>query len=269
MSKLKNLVVLFGVLISMILISSCEKDEFISPTDNSIDIEKKYNITKKSSDTLDGNIVDLYLKSSKSGYNQLIFTVKNDKNLLKLKDTKILLEMAMMNMKHSCPTDNIIELENGVYSCYFTINMPSNEMEPWTLNLDLTKEDNTVIKYSKKVDFNTEGNIKMFKHNNITYLISDANFGKFKVGMNDYSFKLSFKETGYIWPDANDFTIEITPWMASMGHGSPNNINPISIGNGYYNGKINLTMSGDWEVQFKVKKDGIVVFENKFDYWLD
>lgn len=269
MTKIKNIPMFIGILISIMILSSCEKDEVISPTDNSINIEQRYNITKYSSDTLDGNIIDLYLKSSKSGYNQLIFTVKKDNNLLMFKDSKILLEMAMMNMKHSCPTENIIELENGVYSCLFTINMPSNEAEAWTLNLDLTKDDNSVLKFNKKLDFNIEGNIKMFKYNNTTYLISDANLGKFKVGINDYNFKLSYKETGYIWPDANDLTIEVTPWMASMGHGSPNNVNPISVGNGYYKGKVNLTMSGDWEIQYKVKKEGIVIFESKFDYWID
>lgn len=40
----------------------------------------------------------------------------------------------------------------------------------------------------------------------------------------------------------------IKPWMETMGHGSPNNVNPVFIGNGIYEGKANFNMSGNWTV---------------------
>jgi len=38
------------------------------------------------------------------------------------------------------------------------------------------------------------------------------------------------------------------PEMPAMGHGSPNNVNPVAIGNGHYKGKVNFTMTGLWQV---------------------
>jgi hypothetical protein len=44
--------------------------------------------------------------------------------------------------------------------------------------------------------------------------------------------------------------------MPSMGHGSPNNINPLHIKNGHYKGKVNFTMTGDWRINLVLNKDG-------------
>lgn len=54
------------------------------------------------------------------------------------------------------------------------------------------------------------------------------------------------------FPAADGLTIQFNPEMPSMSHGSPNNTDPVNIGNGYYRGKVNFTMSGDWRLHFKV-----------------
>ncbi|MBK8881190.1 MAG: FixH family protein [Bacteroidales bacterium] len=85
-----------------------------------------------------------------------------------------------------------------------------------------------------------------------------------KVGMNDIELTLHRKATMMDWPSDDTYTIEITPEMPSMGHGSPNNVNPSSIGNGHYKGKVNFTMTGEWRVNVLVKKDGADVSQNLF-----
>lgn len=60
------------------------------------------------------------------------------------------------------------------------------------------------------------------------------------------------------------FTIEFEPEMPSMDHGSPNNTNPISIGNGHYKGKVNYTMTGDWRLHFKLKKNNEVIVDDAY-----
>jgi hypothetical protein len=53
------------------------------------------------------------------------------------------------------------------------------------------------------------------------------------------------------WPALEMLNIEIDPEMPTMGHGSPNNVNPIDMGEGHYLGKVNFTMSGFWRVNMK------------------
>jgi hypothetical protein len=47
--------------------------------------------------------------------------------------------------------------------------------------------------------------------------------------------------------------------MPSMGHGSPNNVNPTSTGKGHYKGKVNFTMTGEWKINVAIKKGGSTV----------
>jgi hypothetical protein len=85
-----------------------------------------------------------------------------------------------------------------------------------------------------------------------------------KVGMNDIEFTIHRKESMMSFPPDDSYSIEITPEMPSMGHGSPNNENPVDIGNGHYKGKVNFTMTGEWRVNVVVKKDGKTVSNGLF-----
>ena len=64
------------------------------------------------------------------------------------------------------------------------------------------------------------------------------------------------------FPAINDFKIAFSPEMPSMGHGSPNNVNPVNIGNGHYKGKVNYTMTGDWRLHFKISKNDVVIVDD-------
>ncbi len=50
--------------------------------------------------------------------------------------------------------------------------------------------------------------------------------------------------------------------MISMGHGAPNNVNPMHIGKGHYMGKVNFTMSGSWNVKLKIYENGTLISES-------
>jgi len=85
-----------------------------------------------------------------------------------------------------------------------------------------------------------------------------------KVGINDIEFTIHKEVTMMDWQSDDSYTIEITPEMPAMGHGSTDNINPVSKGNGHYKGKVNLISPGEWKVNVLVKKDGVAVSENLF-----
>lgn len=89
-----------------------------------------------------------------------------------------------------------------------------------------------------------------------------------KVGMNDYMLAINYKQDMMQFPAKEGLTVEIEPTMPSMGHGSPNNENPVHQSGAHYKGKVNFTMTGDWEVAVKVKNGSVDLANTvfKFDF---
>ena len=75
-----------------------------------------------------------------------------------------------------------------------------------------------------------------------------------KVGQNSFEITAHQMESKMSFPAATDLTFEIIPEMPSMGHGSPNNLNPVHTSNGHYVGSVNFTMTGAWRINMIVKK---------------
>jgi len=257
-----------SVFVLALFFSSCSYEENVIKN-NETNFEDKYKITFYSKDTIDGYEIKLFTKSElKTGYNKIYYTVsKND--IQNIKRANFQLEMKMMMHSHSCPIDSSYKEEAGLMSNGFVIVMPGNEEEKWYLTLDIILENTTQLKLEKTLEITKNGQIKMFMFDGKTYFISEADYSKYSVGKNNLNLKVNFKESNYSWGNSYDFDIEIKPWMASMGHGSPNNEHPISIGNGFYKGVINFTMTGDWEINFIIKKGSEVINEGKFDYIIE
>jgi hypothetical protein len=85
---------------------------------------------------------------------------------------------------------------------------------------------------------------------------------KWKVGNNPFEITVHTMASMMSFPAATDLTIEIDPQMPSMGHGSPNNVNPVHSANGHYLGSVNFTMTGAWRIYMVIKK-GTRVISNK------
>ena len=72
--------------------------------------------------------------------------------------------------------------------------------------------------------------------------------------------------TGADGQPLDDLTLEITPEMPTMGHGSPGNVNPTPQGNGHYLGTVNFTMAGPWTVTVVAKRGETVLGETVFEF---
>lgn len=69
-----------------------------------------------------------------------------------------------------------------------------------------------------------------------------------RQGLNTFQCMLH-KTADYVYFDqVNDAQMYIMPWMDAMGHGSTNNVHPVHIGDGIYEGTVNFNMSGSWSV---------------------
>ena len=67
------------------------------------------------------------------------------------------------------------------------------------------------------------------------------------------------------WPYEPYLVVEIDPEMPAMNHGSPNNVNPVHIGNGHYKGVANFTMTGWWRINLVIKDgEGNVLTDDSY-----
>jgi hypothetical protein len=54
------------------------------------------------------------------------------------------------------------------------------------------------------------------------------------------------------FPADTAMKVAFEPTMPSMGHGSPNNVQPSHVGKGHFSGKANFTMTGDWNLAMRI-----------------
>jgi len=86
------------------------------------------------------------------------------------------------------------------------------------------------------------------------------------VGLQPIEILAVQKKSALEWPPVGDLMLEIIPEMPTMGHGSPDNENPISTGDGHYRGKVNFSMAGPWTVTVKAGRGGVEIGKVVFEY---
>jgi hypothetical protein len=213
-----------------------------------------------------------------TGYNQLTVVLYDSLNLqTKLTDAHItflpLMTMGMgaMTMQHASPVENPDETAvDDVFPGAIAFVMPSGMGDTWKLGVGV---------HNHKIDKEGEAEFDITVDNPSVSVLSvftsqSADSTKLVlslvkptnpvVGMNDIEFTIHRKATVMDWPADDSYTMEITPTMPSMGHGSPNNVNPVNTTLGHYKGKVNFTMTGEWRVDVLVKKGGVTVSKNAY-----
>ena len=205
------------------------------------------------------------------GYNQLtviLLDSVNEKDTIKDSHIHFMPVMVMgsgmmMPMQHACPVENPDEdAPNGLFKGAVAFVMPTSTAGYWTLGLTVHNHKNNkygAAGFNITVDNPSSPALSVFTSLAVDapkLVLSLVSPTTPKVGMNDIEFTLHRKESDMSWPADTTHTFIITPEMPSMGHGSPNNVNPVHIGNGHYKGKVNFTMTGEWKIKVEVQKDG-------------
>lgn len=210
------------------------------------------------------------------GYNNLVVVLLDSANTTDtIKDAHITFMPIMtmpqatgMPMVHACPVENPDEIAiNGVFPGAVAYVMPSMG-GTWNLGIMVHNHKNDkegTASFDVVVDSPATAVMSVFTATDASKLVlSIIEPTTPKVGINDIEFTLHRKASMMSWPADSTYTLEITPEMPSMGHGSPNNVHPVHVGNGHYKGKVNFTMTGEWKVNVLIKKDGVVVKNDAF-----
>ncbi|MBE2228575.1 MAG: FixH family protein [Ignavibacteria bacterium] len=213
-----------------------------------------------------GAIVALYASDSlKTGYNKLYVVLYDSASGTLITDAHVSLmpEMDMGMMVHSAPYENpagetAIE---GKYPGAVVFIMPSTAMMPWTLNVmvhnhSASGEPEGTATFNLVVSDNPTKFKSIMTGDSTRLYLSYIQPKNPIVGINDFEFSLHKRETMMSFPADSSYTCTIYPWMPSMGHGSPNNVDPVHVGMGHYNGDVNFTMTGDWQIKVYLHKNG-------------
>ena len=184
--------------------------------------------------------------------------------------------MDMGTFKHACPIENPVGNTDadGYFAGAVLFSMAGSNSS-WSLSdrIDANGKIDTVLFPLQKVVAtnpvkkivvidslsNGQGGWIITKHP-----VSLVEQKSWQVGQNTLEVAVHTMESQMSFPCCNEMTIEITPEMPSMGHGSPNNVNPVLTSNGHYAGKVNFTMTGAWRINMVFKKGGRVIGRNAY-----
>jgi len=274
--KLSLNMVVLATLVS--LSSACKKTE-TKPEETATDptTEQATNTMTKLGETyiLGANTKAIIYttKTVETGYNEFYVSLFDSTDGSRLSNGHFDMEpmMDMGSMQHSAPVENSEDTltTNGYFKSAVIFSMPGTASQ-WWLNLLFHNHKNGKMgtgKFALTVVASTPIKFKstvIAGDNNASVFITLIHPTKPAVGINDFEIVLHKKKNMMEYFPINDYTIEIVPTMPSMGHGSPNNVNPILIEKGHYKGKVNFTMSGLWNIKLKISKNGTVLSEDQF-----
>ncbi len=200
--------------------------------------------------TQDGYIVDLLAeRDAFVGTNALWIQVLDEATGEPV-DGLDVMHMPMMNMadmSHSCPYTQPVGAGEGLYAADVVFTMASGEMGSWsdTVTLDGTTE--LVFEDIPVAETHMKKNLVDGDDTWIVTLTLDP-----EVGVNDFVLSIHQRASMMSFPGVEDATVTLWPFMPDMGHGSEDNVDPVHLENGFYEGQVNLSMTGYWTLDFDV-----------------
>ncbi|MFZ1527452.1 MAG: FixH family protein [Ferruginibacter sp.] len=205
-----------------------------------------------------GTKVVIYTKETgiTAGFTKFYIALYDSVTGSRVEDAHIHL-MPMMNMgtmQHAAPVENPASEEavNHLFPCSVVFIM-SSMGGSWTLGIAVHnhatgKEGTLTIPVT--VAEPPKARVKSFVglHDAAKYFVAYIEPAAPKVGINDMEIAVYKRASMMNFPADSSLSVLLTPEMPSMGHGSPNNVNPTHQGKGHYKGKVNFTMTGDWRL---------------------
>lgn len=241
----------YALLLATALFMSCSNDDNNTPTPaNETD-----GLTLVQTITNDNHTIYLYTESGEftQGYNEIYIQLKEADNYIADASLSWSPLMHMMSMQHRCPFSEITKLPNKqtLYKGYIVFQMASNESEFWQLSVDYSligntyeaSDEITVLPSDKQRVTSFMGS------DNERYILALVDPNAPQVAINDMVVGIFRMENMMNFPIVDDYTLKIDPRMPGMGnHGSPNNVDLTQNTDGFYHGKLSLTMTGYWRV---------------------
>lgn len=201
--------------------------------------------------------------SLNTGFHKLYLSITDaSENVVTNATVTILPLMKMATMSHSSPFEKpVYNSVSKLYEFAAVFTMPSGT-DSWMIKTTVNGEEKT---FTVHIPGNKTKVVGTYTGNDGNkYVVSLVPPKKWETGLNDIEILINKRADIMNFPGVPGLKILMTPEMPSMGHGSPNNVNPVSIGNGHYKGKVNYTMTGDWRIHFKISSEDVVIMDDAY-----
>lgn len=201
----------------------------------------------------------LYAKTGlTTGYNQVFIALSDSASAQTIEQAQVMLMpmMDMGTMKHAAPVENPQLNAAKLFAGAVIFTMPSGTMGSWTLDITVMTNGKTgKLTLPLTITEPTTKRIKSFisKVDNAKFFIALLEPQNPKVGVNDMEIAIYKSKSMMEFPADSSLSVTLTPEMPTMGHGSPNNMDPVHVGKGHYKGKVNFTMTGLWYLHLDTK----------------
>ncbi|MNX09629.1 hypothetical protein D3C86_393600 [compost metagenome] len=246
-----------ALLFLAITLFSCSSDDDSSsiPVDETSGLHKIQEITNNT------HSIELFSSTGSlvQGYNHVSLRIKDKKTNNYITDAEIswtpLMHMAMM--QHSCPRSEVKKIDKKtIFEGDIIFQMAQNETEYWELSITYKINGASYTATDKiNVPASAKRTVSSFKGSDgSNYVIAYIAPSSPKVALNDMTVGIYKMKDMMTFPSVSNFKVKIDPRMPSMGnHGSPNNTDLLqSEANGFYKGKLSLTMTGYWKINLQV-----------------
>lgn len=215
--------------------------------------------------------LEIYARNAlSSGYTPLFLVLYDSITNRRIEDAVVQVKpmMNMGSMEHSAPAENPVSNRavDKLFPCSVTFTMPTVEMGAWRLEI-------TVRQSGKEGRLSVPVTVSDPAYSRVRSFVSKVNGDKLiaayiepskpKVGVNDMEMAI-YRVKGMDYLPDSSLTVKLTPEMPSMGHGSPNNVDPAHIGNGHYRGKVNFTMTGLWRLNLAFYLEDAIAEDAQF-----
>ncbi|MDP4237954.1 MAG: FixH family protein [Bacteroidota bacterium] len=273
MNLIKKYNYIFFAIISLtVLLTSCSQDEVkvVTPAEEVTNLK----LQKLQEFTRGDYTFYVYKKDTGNlvvGYNEVYIQLKNNKSGNYVENATLSWKplMHMASMSHACPYSSIQKVSDTktLYKGYFIFIMASDDTEYWEITYDYTSGNDTIVEVASRLTVNSAtGRVryKSFKGtDNVSYFLAMVEPAAPRVGTNDITAYLYKKVDMLTFNPVENYTVEIDPRMPDMdNHTSPNNVNlAYDAASGLYKGKLNLTMTGYWQVNLIVRNAGNAILK--------
>ncbi len=201
------------------------------------------------------------------GYQNVYFQISKNNENIKAEHVHFYPWMDMGMHQHGAPAEDLV-WENNLYKGAAVFSMATSAMGTWELVFVIHHNNlEDTLRFPVTVNANATGVKKLASvtgDDTKKYMVALVAPQTPKIGVNDLSMAVFENQNG-VFSIVENLAITIDPQMISMGHGSPNNVNPVwNASTKHYDGKVNFTMTGDWRLFFNVERNGAPVITQSY-----
>jgi len=243
------------IIVMFLFLISCQDD------DNADDSLKLYKITEVN---IQGITVEVLSDTENlyTGYNNVILNFKKEGKSIEVELVKSMVFIDIDELPHSTPREEVSG-NRGFYVCPIVFVMPSSEGVSWYFDLEFKYKG---VRYKRKVPFEVEmnSNLQSFIFNEKEYfvsLVTPRYPNNPKIGLNVYKIVVYERWSNIQYPPFNNFEIAITPIKTGIENSLVVKEDLISVGKGYYEGKVDFSTSGNWTVTSEISNYGEKISE--------